>query len=181
MNKAAAIHAQPPTIIALVLFTLISLGLGVVANLANRKGSFLEKYFLGNRSLGPFAVALTAAVMSGGTFMGFLFSWSPPSAGWSVLLDRVLHDRAPLTVLGALGKRIGHLSRKTGRGDASRLFPRTVRQPVIGALDQCSRDVLPLHQPRRPVLRGCADHEDRPPWHEPRPSGSSPKISSHPK
>ena len=48
----------------LILFTLISLGLGVVANFAQRKGSFLEKYFLGNRSLGAFAVALTAAVMS---------------------------------------------------------------------------------------------------------------------
>jgi len=28
MNKATVIHAQPPTLIALVLFTLISLGLG---------------------------------------------------------------------------------------------------------------------------------------------------------
>src|SRR5437764_12537127 len=71
MNNAVGLHAQPPTLAALVLFTLVSLGLGVVANLVQRKGSFLEKYFLGNRSLGAFAVALTAAVMSGGTCMGF--------------------------------------------------------------------------------------------------------------
>ena len=59
MNKAEVLHAQPPTMIALVVFTLISLGLGVVANRAQKKGTFLEKYFLGNRSLGAFAVALT--------------------------------------------------------------------------------------------------------------------------
>ena len=77
-----------------MIFTLISLGLGVVANLvASRKAGFLQKYFLGNRSLGAFAVALTAAVMSGGTFMGF------PSLvytfGWVVgALDRLVHGRA---------------------------------------------------------------------------------------
>src|SRR5207237_9452016 len=57
MNNAGAVHAELPTLIGLVLFTLISLGLGVVARFAERKGSFLEKYFLGNRSLGAFAVA----------------------------------------------------------------------------------------------------------------------------
>src|SRR3954467_11148795 len=101
MNKVAAIHAQPPTVIALVLFTIVSLGLGVVANFAQRKGSFLEKYFLGNRSLGAFAVALTAAVMSGGAFVGF------PSLvyafGWVVGLWIASYIVAPLTVLGALG------------------------------------------------------------------------------
>ena len=60
-----AVHAEFATFLALVIFTLISLGLGVVANLvASRKAGFLQKYFLGNRSLGAFAVALTAAVMS---------------------------------------------------------------------------------------------------------------------
>ena len=101
MNNTSAIHAQPPTLIALVLFTLISLGLGVVANFAQRKGSFLEKYFLGNRSLGAFAVALTAAVMSGGTFMGF------PSLvytfGWVVALWIASYMVAPLTILGVFG------------------------------------------------------------------------------
>ena len=61
MTKGGAIHAHPATLLALVLFTLVSLGLGVVANLAtSRKAGFLRKYFLGNRSLGAFAVALTA-------------------------------------------------------------------------------------------------------------------------
>ncbi len=132
MNKAAAIHAQPPTMIALVLFTLISLALGVIANFAGRKGSFLEKYFLGNRSLGPFAVALTAAVMSGGTFMGF------PSLvytfGWIVGLWIASYMIAPLTVLGALGKRIGQLSRKTGAVTLPDFFRERFGSPSLGLL-----------------------------------------------
>src|SRR4051812_3654571 len=72
MNDTAPIHAEPATFLALVIFTLVSLGLGVVANLVtSKKAGFLQKYFLGNRSLGAFAVALTAAVVSGGTFVGF--------------------------------------------------------------------------------------------------------------
>src|SRR3954465_5505610 len=132
MNNAQAIHAQPPTLIALVLFTLISLGLGVVANFAQRKGSFLEKYFLGNRSLGAFAVALTAAVMSGGTFVGF------PSLvytfGWIVGLWICSYMVAPLTVLGVLGKRIGQLSRKTGAITLPDLFRERFGSPTLGLL-----------------------------------------------
>jgi sodium/pantothenate symporter len=132
MNKAAALHAQPPTVIALLLFTLISLGLGVVANLAQRKGTFLEKYFLGSRSLGAFAVALTAAVMSGGTFMGFpslVYSF-----GWVVGLWIASYMVAPLTVLGALGKRVGHLSRRTGAITLPDLFRERFGSPPLGLL-----------------------------------------------
>src|SRR5438128_8859984 len=132
MNKINAIHAQPPTLIALVLFTLISLGLGVVANIAGRKGNFLRKYFLGNRSLGAFAVALTAAVMSGGTFMGFpslIYSF-----GWVMFLWIASYMVAPLTVLGVLGKRIGQLSRKTGAITLPDLFRERFGSPALGML-----------------------------------------------
>jgi SSS family solute:Na+ symporter/sodium/pantothenate symporter len=132
MNKGLELHAQPPTVIALALFTLISLGLGVVANLAQRKGSFLEKYFLGSRSLGAFAVALTAAVMSGGTFMGFpslVYSF-----GWVVALWIASYMVAPLTVLGPLGKRVGQLSRKTGAITLPDLFRERFGSPSLGLL-----------------------------------------------
>src|SRR3954468_23962679 len=132
MNKAISIHAEEPTLVALVIFTLISLGLGVVANYTKRKGSFLEKYFLGNRSLGAFAVALTAAVMSGGTFMGF------PSLvytfGWVVGLWICSYMVAPLTVLGVLGKRIGQLSRQTGAITLPDLFRERFSSPRLGML-----------------------------------------------
>ncbi len=133
MNKAGAIHAHPATLLALVIFTLVSLGLGVVANLvASRKAGFLQKYFLGNRSLGAFAVALTAAVMSGGTFMGF------PSLvykfGWVVGLWICSYMVAPLTVLGVLGKRIGQLSRKTGAITLPDLFRERFGSPTLGLM-----------------------------------------------
>jgi SSS family solute:Na+ symporter/sodium/pantothenate symporter len=131
MDKAP-LHAEPPTLVALVIFTLVSLGLGVVANLAERKASFLKKYFLGNRSLGAFAVALTAAVMSGGTFVGFpslVYSF-----GWVVGLWIASYMVAPLTVLGVLGKRIGQLSRRTGAITLPDLFRERFGSPTLGLL-----------------------------------------------
>jgi SSS family solute:Na+ symporter/sodium/pantothenate symporter len=128
----ANLREELPPVLALVLFTLVSLGLGVVANLAQKKGTFLEKYFLGNRSLGAFAVALTAAVMSGGTFVGFpslVYSF-----GWVVGLWIASYMVAPLTVLGALGKRIGHLSRKTGAITLPDLFRERFGSPKLGLL-----------------------------------------------
>src|SRR3954447_26465251 len=133
MTKGDAIHAHPATLLALVLFTLVSLALGVVANRAtSRKAGFLRKYFLGNRSLGAFAVALTAAVMSGGTFMGFpslVYSF-----GWVVGLWIASYMIAPLTVLGVLGKRIGQLSRKTGAITLPDLFRERYGSPTLGLL-----------------------------------------------
>ena len=133
MPRAEAVQAHPATLVALLIFTLISLGLGVVANLvASRKAGFLQKYFLGNRSLGALAVALTAAVMSGGTFMGFpslIYSF-----GWVVGLWIASYMVAPLTVLGVLGKRIGQLSRKTGAITLPDLLRERFGSPALGLL-----------------------------------------------
>jgi SSS family solute:Na+ symporter/sodium/pantothenate symporter len=133
MGKAGALETHPATLVALVLFTLVSLGLGVVANLvSSKKAGFLRKYFLGNRSLGAFAVALTAAVMSGGTFMGF------PSLvykfGWIVGLWIASYMVAPLTILGILGKRIGQLGRRTGAITLPDLFRERFGSPMLGLL-----------------------------------------------
>src|SRR4051794_38730358 len=133
MNKVGAVHAHPATLVALVIFTLVSLGLGVVANLVtSRKAGFLQKYFLGNRSMGAVAVALTAAVMSGGTFLGF------PSLvynfGWVVGLWIASYMVAPMTVLGVLGKRIGQLSRRNGAITLPDLFRERFGSPALGLL-----------------------------------------------
>ena len=55
----------------LVLFILGSLWIGVMANRASSAGGFMKGFFLGNRGLGVWALALTATIQSGGTFMGF--------------------------------------------------------------------------------------------------------------
>jgi SSS family solute:Na+ symporter/sodium/pantothenate symporter len=121
------------TLVALAMFTLVSLGLGVVANLvSSKKAGFLQKYFLGNRSLGAFAVALTAAVMSGGTFLGFpsfVYTY-----GWVVGLWIASYMVAPLTYLGVLGKRIGHLARRTGAITLPDLFRERFGSPLLGFL-----------------------------------------------
>jgi SSS family solute:Na+ symporter/sodium/pantothenate symporter len=127
------IHAEPATLLALVIFTLVSLGLGVVANLvSSKKAGFLQKYFLGNRSLGAFAVALTAAVVSGGTFVGF-----PSLAykhGWVIALWIASYMVVPLTVLGILGKRIGQLARRTGAITLPDLLRERYGSPALGLL-----------------------------------------------
>src|SRR5688572_28608424 len=59
------------TITALIVFIAASVWLGTVAQRVVQRSSFVKGYFLGNRGLGAWAVALTATVQSGGTFMGF--------------------------------------------------------------------------------------------------------------
>ena len=131
MNSPEPVQAELATFLALVVFMVISLGLGIVANMVGRvQSGFLKSYFLGNRSLGAFAVALTAAVMSGGTFMGF------PSLvykfGWVVGLWICSYMVIPVTVLGVLGKRIGQLARRTGAITLPDFFRERFESPMLG-------------------------------------------------
>lgn len=89
-----------------------SVWIGTLAQRAVKGGSFLSGYFLGNRGLGAWAMALTATVQSGGTFMGFPgivygFGWVGAFyiAGYCIL---------PLTSFAVLGKRLAQMSRKLG-------------------------------------------------------------------
>lgn len=89
-----------------------SVWLGTAAQRAVKSGSFLKGYFLGNRGLGAWAMALTATVQSGGTFMGFPgivygFGWVGAFyiAGYAIL---------PITTFAVLGKRLAQMSRKLG-------------------------------------------------------------------
>src|SRR5688500_19362835 len=97
-------------LLALVLMMAASMWIGVSANRATQKGGFMAGYFLGNRGLGSWSMALTATVMSGGTFMGF------PSLvyqyGWSLALWIASYMVVPLCTFVVLGKRMGQLSRQ---------------------------------------------------------------------
>src|SRR3954468_23466301 len=106
-----------------------SVWLGTLASRASR-GGFLRSYFLGNRELGAWALALTATVQSGGTFMGF-----PAlvySHGWVVALWIAPYMVIPLTGLGVLGKRLAHLSRRTGAVTVPDLFRARFGSPSLG-------------------------------------------------
>ncbi len=117
-------------LIALVLFIFASLWIGALANRATQKGSFMTGFFLGNRGLGAWALALTATVQSGGTFMGF------PSLvythGWIVALWIGGYMVVPITGFGILGKRLAQLSRRTGAITVPDLFRSRFGSPTLG-------------------------------------------------
>jgi sodium/pantothenate symporter len=117
---------------ALGLFVLASMWIGWLANRATSSSSFMTGFFLGNRGLGSWALALTATVQSGGTFMGF------PSLvythGWSVALWICGYMMVPLTGFGILGKRLAQISRMTGAITVPDLFRARFNCPKLGLL-----------------------------------------------
>ena len=118
------------TLAALVVFILASMWIGMLANKAMSAGTFMKGFFLGNRGLGAWALALTATVQSGGTFMGF------PSLvythGWVVALWICGYMVVPITGFGVLGKRLAQLSRKTGALTVPDMFRARFNSPVLG-------------------------------------------------
>src|SRR5580765_4723706 len=108
------------TMAALILFIFASVWIGLLANKAMQSTNFTQGFFLGNRGLGAWALALTATVQSGGTFMGF------PSLvythGWIVALWIASYMVVPLTGFAVLGKRFAQLSRRTGAITVPDLF-----------------------------------------------------------
>ena len=102
---------------ALVVFALYMVGVFVLAWFSNRllqKKAFLSEYFLGSRSLGVWAFALTFAATSasGGSFTGF------PSLiythGWVLAMWIASYMVVPICTMGLLGKRLNQVARKTG-------------------------------------------------------------------
>ena len=102
---------------ALVTFLIYTLGVLFLAWMSNRlrkTKSFLSEYFLGSRSLGVWAFALTFAATSasGGSFTGF------PSKiythGWILGFWIGSYIVVPICGMGLLGKRINQIARRTG-------------------------------------------------------------------
>jgi SSS family solute:Na+ symporter/sodium/pantothenate symporter len=120
------------TLIALMIFIAASVWLGTLAQRVVKKSSFVKGFFLGNRGLGAWAVALTATVQSGGTFMGF------PSLvyshGWIVALWIGSYMVVPITGFGLIGKRIAHISRHTGAITMPDLFRERFGSPTLGLI-----------------------------------------------
>jgi sodium/pantothenate symporter len=118
------------TLAALVVFIFASMWIGMLANKAMQSTTFTKGFFLGNRGLGAWALALTATVQSGGTFMGF------PSLvythGWIVALWICGYMVVPITGFGVLGKRLAQLSRRTGAITVPDLFRARFNSPALG-------------------------------------------------
>ncbi len=116
--------------VALMVFIAASVWLGTLAQSAMDKKKFLEGFFLGNRGLGAWALALTATVQSGGTFMGF------PSLvyshGWIVALWIGSYMVVPLTGFTILGKRLAQMSRKANAITVPDLLRTRFDDPRVG-------------------------------------------------
>lgn len=131
-QTTAAAPALPGygAIIALALFIVASVWLGMVAQKVVERSKFIQGYFQGNRGLGAWTIALTATVQSGGTFMGF------PSLvytyGWIVALWIGSYMVVPITGFSLLGKRIAQISRRTGAVTMPDLFRARFASPVAG-------------------------------------------------
>jgi SSS family solute:Na+ symporter/sodium/pantothenate symporter len=118
------------SILALLVFIAASVWLGAMAQRSVEKGSFLKSYFLGGRGLGAWALALTATVQSGGTFMGFpslVYSY-----GWVVALWIASYMVVPITGFGVLAKRLSQLSRRCGAITVPDLYRERFNSPAVG-------------------------------------------------
>ena len=120
------------TVFALMVVIAASVYLGTMARRVVRHSSFLQSYFLGNRALGTWALALTATVQSGGTFMGFpSFVYSH---GWIVALWIAGYMVVPISGFGVLAKRLAHLSRRTEALTVPDLLRERFKSPAVGLI-----------------------------------------------
>lgn len=93
-------------------YTVVVLLLAVFANRASKGKEFVGEYFLGSRSFGVWALALTFAATnaSGGSFMGF------PALiythGWALSLWIAGYLVVPLVSMGLMGKRLNQIARQ---------------------------------------------------------------------
>lgn len=122
---------------AIVTFSIYIVGVLVLAWLSNRllqSKSFLSEYFLGSRSLGVWAFALTFAATSasGGSFIGF------PSLvythGWIVGLWIGSYMIVPIVSMGLLAKRINQVARKSGAITIPDILRDRFESPLFGAV-----------------------------------------------
>ena len=132
---------------ALATFVLYTLAVFFLAWLSNRllqSKNFLSEYFLGSRSLGVWAFALTFAATSssGGSFTGF------PSLiythGWVLALWIASYMVVPVCTMGLLGKRINQVAPKNGRhhrtGRVARPFRQCPIRPLSDTFDRVLHD-----------------------------------------
>ena len=101
-------------LITFLVYTLAVFGLAAISNQLLKSKSFLSEYFLGSRSLGVWAFALTFAATSasGGSFTGFPSKIY--SHGWTLALWIGSYMVVPICAMGLLGKRINHVARISG-------------------------------------------------------------------
>lgn len=110
------------------------MALGIISHRFLKRGSFVKEYFLGNRGLGPWVLALTvsATAISGGTFMGF-----PSliySKGWIMALWICSYMVGPLLTMAFMGKRINQVARIGGSVTVPDVLRDRFNSPTLGVV-----------------------------------------------
>lgn len=141
MNAAVFAVAAPPGLVpagggwAIWFFAIYIAAVLLVAWLSNRlyrSGEFLSEYFLGSRSLGLWAFALTFAATSasGGSFIGF------PALvythGWAVGLWIGGYMIVPIVAMALLGNRLNQVARRTQAITLPDVLRDRFHSPVLG-------------------------------------------------
>lgn len=127
--------AQSSTaLIVFLIYTLAVFALAAISNYLLKSKSFLSEYFLGSRSLGVWAFALTFAATSasGGSFTGF------PARiythGWIMALWIASYMVVPICTMGFLGKRINQVARISEAITVPDVIRDRFRSPGLGLL-----------------------------------------------
>lgn len=110
----AAQNQSNAALVTFAVYTLAVFGLAAAANRLLKDKNFLSEYFLGSRSLGVWAFALTFAATSasGGSFTGFPSKIY--SHGWVLALWIGSYMVVPICAMGLLGKRLNQVARISG-------------------------------------------------------------------
>ncbi len=106
------IRMRLEVVVPLIAYLILVMGVAVYAYLRRGKGGFIEEYFVGNRSMGGFVLAmtLTTTYISASSFIGGPGAAYKFGLGW-VLLAMIQLPAVWLS-LGVLGKKFAILARR---------------------------------------------------------------------
>ncbi|MDX1269417.1 MAG: sodium/panthothenate symporter, partial [Oceanisphaera sp.] len=118
-------------LIPLVIYLCAMLGLGFWLSRRPQQGSFVQDYFLGNRSMGGFVLAMTmvATYASASSFIGGPGAAYRMGLGW-VLLAMIQVPTVWLT-LGVLGKQFAHIARRVNALTINDMLYARYRSPLV--------------------------------------------------
>lgn len=118
-------------LIPLVCYLILMLALGFYLSRRPQQGSFVQDYFLGNRSMGGFVLAMTmvATYASASSFIGGPGAAYSMGLGW-VLLAMIQVPTVWLT-LGVLGKQFAHIARRVNALTINDMLYARYRSPLV--------------------------------------------------
>ncbi|PSJ45395.1 sodium/panthothenate symporter [Zobellella taiwanensis] len=122
---------NPELIVPLLLYLAAMLGLGVWLGRRPPGAHFVQDYFLGNRSMGGFVLAMTmvATYASASSFIGGPGAAYRMGLGW-VLLAMIQVPTVWLT-LGVLGKQFAHIARRVEALTINDMLQARYQSPLV--------------------------------------------------